>query len=356
MIKKKSAKLLFKPILIGLVFIAIGFILLFSSPISLSQFFGIVSVVFGSQLTLWGFNIRSEFLGNETDTDMAKIRVYIHEEEKQLREERLSMIETFFDRERVVGEEEKNKFIFITLANLHNSLKWLWQVIMAIALVSAVWGYSQSLNINNSENIFDFLAMFLNIELLVFTSFILAFIRFYFGDSRYLDISYSETLHQYGLEIAITKFSGTKSFLDILLLLTHGMFICLMSFYINAPLVYLYFFVGFLIANVIWLTIQYRHKFHIVSSRERLYREAQKKALKDPYILQGGKPLKRWSINNSIFIVLLLIVILYNIEPTIHIGITLCILNSLFDFIYTWRYYFPNLSKLYESKVLEIHS
>jgi len=96
------------------------------------------------------------------------------------------------------------------LSNLHDSLKWLWLIVMGLSLVNAIEIYAKLLNPSDATNLFDLMKMFIAEPTIVFISFILIFIRFYFGDSRFLDLSYRETHYSRGLEMELDKYAGFK--------------------------------------------------------------------------------------------------------------------------------------------------
>ena len=224
------------------------------------------------------------------------------------------------------------------LSNLHDSLKWLWLIIMGFSLVNAIEVYAKLLCPRNVENSFDLVNMFLAEPSIVFISFILVFIRFYFGDSRFLDLSYKETQYSRGLKAELDKYNGRKRTLDIMLLLNHGIFFYFMSFYIGDSAYYSYFFVILMIVNVFWLLLQ------VIAGINAKYPE------QDPLIgnMKGNQVLLKWSINNLLFVVIISYVIFSELPHRIRICIMLTILNSLVDFRLTWKYYFPPLRDLYE--------
>jgi hypothetical protein len=101
---------------------------------------------------------------------------------------------------------------------------------------------------------------------------------------------------------------------------------------------YIYFFVLLMAVNVIWLMLQV-----LVSSGVRYQDE-------DPLIgnLKGNQPLLIWSLNNFIFVFLILYVIFSQFEHRILASLILTIINSIIDFIVTWKFYFPPLKEIFD--------
>jgi hypothetical protein len=232
------------------------------------------------------------------------------------------------------------------LENLHDSLKWLWLIIMGLSLVNAVEVYARLLEPRNVENVSGLVNMFFVEHTIVFISFILVFIRFYFGDSRFLDLSYKETQYSRGLKAELDKYGGRKRALDIMLLLNHGIFFYFMSFYIGNPAYYSYFFVILMIVNVFWLLLQ------VIAGINAKYPEP------DPLIgnMKGQRVLLTWIVNNLLFVIIISNVIFSELSQRMLICIALTIANSIADLCFTWKYYFPPLRELCERGYSEKNS
>ena len=224
------------------------------------------------------------------------------------------------------------------LSNLHDSLKWLWLIIMGFSLVNAIEVYANSLNPQDVTNPFNLVKMFAVESTVVFISFILVFIRFYFGDNRFLDLSYQETQYNRGLKAELYKYSGIKRASDIMLLLSHSIFFYFMSFHIDNSTHYSYFFIVLMVVNVFWLWLQ------VFAGINAKYQQP------DPLIgnMQSSKVLLIWSMNNFVFASIICCMIFSGLPHRVGICIGLTILNSVVDFCFTWKYYFPPLLNLYE--------
>ncbi len=226
------------------------------------------------------------------------------------------------------------------LKNSHESLKWLWLIIMGESIVKAIEKYSSLLHPENVNNLFSLVNMFLTTNSLVLISFVFVFIRFYFGDSRFLDLSYEETLFRKGLESEIKKYSGRKMFFDILLLLTHGIIFYLMALVIADPLHYIIFFIVLLMANTVWLLAQI------------MVRVTNSRSYDEPLIgnLNTVFPMLVWIINNLIFQVIMSYMIFSSYSDKAIYALLASLLNSGFDFYFTWRFYFPPLNEFVENE------
>jgi len=224
------------------------------------------------------------------------------------------------------------------LSNLHDSLKWLWLIVMGLSLVNAIEVYTKLLNPQKAETPWGLARMFIVEPTLVFISFVLVFIRFYFGDSRFLDLSYNETQYSRGLKVELDKYRGRKRLVDIMLLLNHGIFFYFMSFYIGNTDYYCYFFVILMVVNVFWLLIQ------VFAGINAKHQEP------DPLIgnMKGHNVLLTWSVNNLIFVVIISNIIFSDIPQRTILCVGFIILNSVVDLCLTWKYYFPPLRELYD--------
>lgn len=223
------------------------------------------------------------------------------------------------------------------LENIHESLKWMWQIVMALALVKAVEVFSSTLALSKVTNPFDLVAIFFNEYSLVFLSFILAFVRFYFGDSRHLDLGYKETQFHHGLMHELDKYSGAYRLADIFLLITHGVFFYFLSLHMNDTKHYLYFYLLLLFTNVLWLLCQFACS-HIAGRNQT------------EILIDGNNrysPLLIWSLNNIIFILIIAACVFLQQPWGAQIALVMTIVNSLVDLKLTWWYYFPDLARIH---------
>ena len=142
------------------------------------------------------------------------------------------------------AQKEANILLDSLLENTHSSLKWSWQIVMGFSMLAAAQeGFGLILPLMQYIRVFSpldsapagFSLFDCVFSLCLFVLvFIPAFIRFVYGDNRYLDLHYLE-LTQLAEDRSdesylseLQRFSGRRRMIDILLLLTHGViFICL---------------------------------------------------------------------------------------------------------------------------------
>jgi len=238
---------------------------------------------------------------------------------------------------------EKEKLVGVPLVrailgNLHDSLKWLWLIVMGLAVVNAIKVYANLLDPSAITSPLNLVNMFISEHTVVFVSFVLVFVRFYFGDSRYLDLSYEETQYRRGLRNEVKKYSGIKRFFDIMLLLNHGTFFYFMSFHMGNATYYIYFFVILMVVNVFWLMLQ------VLAGINALEQD------NDPLIggVKSFQPMLVWTINNLVFALAITYVTFATTGSNIAWALALSILNSLIDLAATWKFYFPPLEQILE--------
>lgn len=224
------------------------------------------------------------------------------------------------------------------LRNTHESLKWVWLIIMALALIAAVENFTEVISAVPIEKPFDLLSMLSTIATLTFLSFLLVFVRFYFGDSRHLDLSYIETQFRYGIESEVKKYTGAKRALDIASLLLHGILFYFLAANLAAVEKYIYFFTVLLFANSIWLLVQLGFSSALTQGfgkAEAIFGDMKRYGV-----------LIFWPVNNLVFGTLLILVTFSSIPYRLYWGLGLTVLNSIVDFSFAWRFYFPNLSRI----------
>ena len=196
-----------------------------------------------------------------------------------------------------------------------------------------------------------------------FLIFLSTFIRFFWGDSRYLDLHYRELITQIRLfqpgqiDDEFDRMTGKRRFFDIVLLTIHGTIFIFLGFSVDS----FYFYVGYavlMITNSLWLT----YNKHLDIKKETIIEKinTQRAALG-----QGGTLTKQiktinsdyapryWIKNN--FVAFLLMAITYVISLFISgfpatllyaIMVSICVVNCILDFWKTWDFYFPKLGEL----------
>ena len=219
------------------------------------------------------------------------------------------------------------------LRNIHGSLKWYWQVVMGLSMVKAVDNFYVFLFEGkpppSTRDIAEFSSLFV--------AFLLIFIRFYFGDSRYLDEHYIEyrrwrPIPEY-LEDIPRKISKQRTYLDVVMLMIIAILFVFMAKSLSHPTIFFATYFTLLVNNIIWLSFTI-----YLNSNQRPTNIVKQERYDAPRI---------WIINNFIHSLLMLSFLL----PVLSINhsvqrislLILCVTNSIVDFMLTSSYYFPKL-------------
>jgi hypothetical protein len=230
------------------------------------------------------------------------------------------------------------------LRNLHGSLKWYWQVVMGLAMVKAVDTLYSIL--------FDEIGTEKMVATLIFScAFLPTFIRFFFGDSRYLDEHYIELrkwrpIDEYLAETP-KKISKGRIVLDIGSLLIIGLLFVFMARSLSHPAIFFASYWALLLFNIVWLTITLRLAVDQVQTKS---------------VLQERYRAPRLWIKNNLWHMILMGPCLFVMLRTPDslswktlsmefLLIALCVSNSTFDFGRTGYYYFPSLDKEHDQKL-----
>ncbi len=208
----------------------------------------------------------------------------------------------------------------VVLKNSHATLTWMWIIIMVLAVEKAVENFIYCIDpVTGNEILRDW--QYLNLQdVFLFIIFITTAVRFYHGESRYLDRTYLESqLETFQAE----SYSARYRFFDFYLLLSHAILFYALAAFERQLVGFFYIYTALLVLNVIWLGI--------VCCREPIKAE-----LRYP---------RRWIINNTIHACLL--IILYFATNGLTAGnayivfFVLAMSNTFFDYFTTWPYYFP---------------
>ncbi len=227
------------------------------------------------------------------------------------------------------------------LEHIHQSLKWSWQIVMGFSLVAA------------TQEVYMAIYEPVGIDYPVISAcffvfaFIPIFVRFYFGDSRYLDEHYLEFRVWKDVDIFMAdlraKLSKTRRALDIVLLLTHGIFFVFLAKSINNPYLFVINYFFLLVLNVMWLHIIAR----VEAKKNKKYgiEREENSIINYPRI---------WVINNIIHIVILGGILGFQFyyswfENSVLYWWCLVIIasNSGWDLYLTRLFYFPDLNEEY---------
>ena len=261
------------------------------------------------------------------------------------------------------------------LKNTHESLKWFWQLVMGAALVTAVKeAYRITLDPASTQNYPGWIKIYA-IGLLV-GAFLPAFVRFYFGDSRYLDLQYLELRRN---EDAVTfarelqfKLTKRRRCLDIAILMWHGVLFLLLASSLARPSVFILIYTFLLLTNCILLAISIRHSALrsapdaeglslAVCIKFFLQRICGKDCFNKP-VLEIYKAPLFWIANNAFagFLMGALFFEFYKDEEyymnLFVIFVALAILNSFLDLYAEREFYLPDFTKTFQDAVVERQS
>ncbi|MFC1983555.1 hypothetical protein ACFLVO_00855 [Chloroflexota bacterium] len=218
---------------------------------------------------------------------------------------------------RIISEASKE-----VLKNSHATLKWMWIIVMGFAVKKAIETFIYYIEPSTGAEVLRDWQHFYLKDVMLFIIFILTMVRFYHGDSRYLDRTYLESqLRTFNPK----TYSARNRFCDFCLLLIHAiLFYSLAAHQRNFP-IFFCIYGSLLLFNAVWLGIM-------------SLRALRKEDVKYPL---------NWAINNVIhvcfFIALYLCTNKLEASYSYIIFFALAISNSLFDYLTTWPYYFPKI-------------
>jgi hypothetical protein len=231
-------------------------------------------------------------------------------------------------------ENDPRKTLNQVLKNIHGSLKWYWHVVMGLAMVHAIEKLYDSIFSRDCSTGFNASLSFIFV-------FVPMFIRFYFGDSRYLDEHYIEhrkwrPINEYMEDINV-KISKLRFLLDIVLLMVIGILFVFMALSIADTRIFFSITCGLLLFNIIWLTAT-----SMLNSKQRITEIIKQKRYDAPHT---------WIVNNSMHVLCMVAVLLLVPQTAVFFGtniqqlvfLCLCISNSIFDVKLTRDFYLPKL-------------
>lgn len=156
------------------------------------------------------------------------------------------------------------------LAKTHDSLKWSWLVVMGYALYNATeQAYLVVVRTIDGQAGPGTGEAYISVMIFVFV-FLPTFIRFFFGDNRYIDDQYSElrrdlrkwtrkdsTKPEHDILVRLSR-SRKRRGLDSINLLAHGIIFALLSLAIGRPRLFFVLYAALLLVNCLFLflTIQ----------------------------------------------------------------------------------------------------
>jgi len=244
-------------------------------------------------------------------------------------------------------EREKIKSI---LRNIHESLKWTWQLIMGFAFVSVVKEYFSILHTTYEKG--DMI--YIN---LLFFLFIITFIRFLFGNNRYLDERYVEFLYKIKdleseeknkyIKERTQKLSGKRRFYDIIMLLCTGIiFVILAKSLSQDKALFVKYFILLMVINIFFLSISVLWNIYIEVGHKKSLGNNLHQIIFSLFDYEKFPII--WILNNF-FCVILFYCLRFRFQSNEYlIFIVIFYLNSFIDLFATWNLYFPKIDILEE--------
>ncbi|MBI2953722.1 MAG: hypothetical protein HYY30_05370 [Chloroflexi bacterium] len=234
-----------------------------------------------------------------------------------------------------------------TLRNCHVTLKWMWIVLMGFALKESIETFLYRIDSTGHRflrnlNDYDWVSVG------VFLVFLVTLLRFFHGDSRYLDRKYLEMQLD---DFNPNGFRSGKRFADMNMLLIHGIIFYALGVSQRDPVRFFAIYAGLLLFNSVWLVIAWR------MSNERRGERGEVRGAKES---EDRFPLY-WAKNNLVhfgaFVLLFFVASSsYDEWPFRLAVLALGASNCFFDYFLTWRYYFPKLKAEGEAESMPVET
>ena len=237
------------------------------------------------------------------------------------------------------------------LENAHSNLKWLWQLLIGLSIISTGNSLVPYLG-QEHESDASPLVIFLFLGLFLATVF-----RFLFGNLQYIDQRYDEwtykPLKREDLVERSLKLSGARRFFDFARLLTTGFILILLGGVLIEPAQFMLVYQALLLWNVITLLISVFWN-GIVESIS--HGEEGLLILEWKFYLREETFPSFWVINNFVFLVLYQT--LAGGSPGVlspeYLFLAIFYANSMVDLVVARKHYFPPLEIANEAPALPI--
>ena len=231
---------------------------------------------------------------------------------------------------KISGEDRRE-----VLRNTHNILNWLWVLIMVLAADKAIQNLIYYADPVTGNEVLRTWSDFTPQIVVLFIVFLFTMVRFYHGDTRYLDRTY--------LEAQLSEFdpkvhSYVDRILDFYILVLHGIIFYAMAAFQREFIGFATVYVILLYFNVIWLTVLYYRQ----GSRIRkgiLGAESRQAAI------EVQRAAKWWITNNFVCASLLLPLLILGDHIKVAYGLVIfgivAAANTIIDYTGTKYFYFP---------------
>jgi hypothetical protein len=215
------------------------------------------------------------------------------------------------------GEDitQDTQFKLGQLWSMVNSLKEIMTIIVGLALTNSI--IQREIKDIRMESV------------IIFVLSVITMIRFYHGNFRHLDVTYS--FYNYKVDSISQSVKQhpreEKVSLDFFFILIESLILGLMSFYQRIPLYFFLTFIILLIVDVFWFFLASQ----LTESKEVF------------------KHQRYWTISNFITIIALLFALLFMNSQLVNLGENIMIYvlsfiifaNSFLDYKFNWTFYFP---------------
>lgn len=236
-----------------------------------------------------------------------------------------------------------------TLKNIHDSLKWSWQLVMGLSLISVTSTYAEFLS-NGGNRIEQHFMLFL---------FLLTFFRFLIGNSRYLDERYVEFIYELEdlnedqrrkyIQERTRKLSGVRRLFDYIMLTVTGILFILLGKSLISSDAFIQFYLILLGANVVFLSVSVLWNTYIEVRTEQSGEKVSMFFVFNAYRYEKFPVI--WIVNNLLCLLMFFLLhsnIAAEYEFTLFTAIF--ITNSLVDLYFAWEMYFPKLNITFSEK------
>ncbi|HEX74099.1 MAG TPA: hypothetical protein G4N93_03000 [Dehalococcoidia bacterium] len=221
------------------------------------------------------------------------------------------------------------------LRNTHNILTWLWILIMVLAAGKAIQNLIYYVDPVTRNEVLRNWSDFTPQVVVLFLVFLFTMVRFYHGDTRYLDRTYLEAqLAEFDPEVH----SYFDRILDFYILVFHGIIFYAMASFEREFVGFVTVYVILLYFNVAWLAVlYYRQRARI--RRGALGDDSRQAAM------EVQRAAKWWIVNNmvcaSLLVPLLFTTDCIKAPYSLTIFGIVAMANTIIDYLGTKYFYFP---------------
>jgi hypothetical protein len=204
-----------------------------------------------------------------------------------------------------------------------SSLKEIVTIITGLTITNAI---TRLLVTNQDEGIVS-LSQLTTEAVLFFILLTANVIRFYHGNMRHLDTAYLSDFRAGSVQVSRDLKVGSRRImgLDFFVILVQSIIFSVMSFLLGDPTTFVIVFTSLLVFDVIWVLSIYQ----FASSHEAFVHQ------------------RNWALNNVVAVIALFVILLLKVggqtEFFVLVASFTIAINTIVDFVISWRFYFPTL-------------